>query len=69
MIAGMRAGAHPVVEHALGRGGREVERAGVDEHLLPRQTTPIQRLRERWQPRRVFMNDVNAAHLFVPQIA
>ena len=40
MVAGVRRGAHPVVEHALGRRLRQVEDAAVEKPVAPRQPLP-----------------------------
>jgi hypothetical protein len=62
VVAGVRGGAHAVVEHAGGRWCGKIERAGIKEPLCPREPALIERGGERRQPGGVLVQDVDAAH-------
>src|SRR5205085_3699180 len=62
MVAGMRGGAHPVVEDALGRWSRQVENAAVEKPVPPGKRLPIQGCRQRLEPGRVFVDYMDVRH-------
>jgi len=62
MVAGVRGGAHPVVEDPFGRRPRQVEDAAVQEPVAPWQPLPIERLGQRFEPSGVLVNYVNVGH-------
>ena len=66
MIAGMRGGAHPVVEDTLRRRLRQIEDAAVEKPLAPGKPPPIERRGQRRQPGRVLVNDVDLRHRLLP---
>ena len=55
MVAGMRRGAHAVVEDSLGGWLRQIEDAVVEEPIAPRQPLSIERLGQRLKPGGIFV--------------
>ena len=55
--ARVRRGAHPVEEHALGRGVEHVEVPFVDEPLVVRHAPAVERVAQRRKPFGVFVED------------
>ena len=62
MVAGMRGGAHPVVEDALGRRPRQIEDAAIEKPVAPRQPLPLECPGQRLQPGGVLVNYVDMGH-------
>src|SRR5882724_7740966 len=66
VVAGMRGGAHPVVEDTLRRRRRQIEDAAVEKPVAPRKPLPIERRGQRRQPGRVLVNDMDLRHRMLP---
>ena len=62
VVPGMGRGAHPVVEHAVGRRGPEVDDPGVEEPLVERQPARVEGRAQRLDPFVVLVEDVDSAH-------
>ncbi len=62
VVAGMRGGAHPIVENALGRRPRQVEDAAVEEPVAPRKPLAVERGSQGFEPSRVLVDHVDVRH-------
>ena len=56
MVAGVRRGAHPIVEDTRGRRPRQIEDAAIEKPVPPGERRPIERGGQRFEPGRVLVD-------------
>src|SRR4051812_24836461 len=62
MVSAVRRGAHPIVENTLRWRLRKIKGTLVQKPVAPRQPLRVERTRQRFEPRRVFVEHMDLAH-------